>query len=490
MRSVPIHRVSSVLQKGLWSIVCLALATLWVLALAFSAIYKDRLISSSTRELEQMNGMVSQHTLALFKAIETDLHVVDHWLQSYKGNDPLNDPVFVDMVNDLRTISDGLVDIRMVSTEGKLYYIPSPKRQALADVSDRAYYRVQLGDGPRKLHIGDPVLSRVTGKWGIPISWRMQKPVVGLHVIFAVVELDRLVEPHNRWRFPSPGSILVLRDDGTLLSLAPFDSRFLNINLYEMPGFGEIFKKGKGSYISDSIRTDGVTRIVSVERLEGVPLGVVVTRGLDEALGNYYQGRRIVFGSIFAITLTVLGFSVLISRTQKSLLKARNDLERLASIDDLTQVMTRRVFFEHAEREFARAKRQNEMLSVLMLDIDSFKSINDICGHGVGDLVLSSCAKTWAHALRGHDYLGRLGGEEFCVLLPETDAQSAVEVANRLRKLTEEQVMLSQSCCKHVTVSIGVACLTELDSSWQSLLNRADQALYRAKNGGRNRVET
>ncbi|SFM95128.1 diguanylate cyclase (GGDEF) domain-containing protein [Formivibrio citricus] len=197
-----------------------------------------------------------------------------------------------------------------------------------------------------------------------------------------------------------------------------------------------------------------------------------------------------MFGSILAITLAVSGFAVLISRTQKSLLKARNDLERMASIDDLTQVMTRRVFFEHAEREFARAKRQNEVLSVLMLDIDSFKHINDVCGHGVGDLVLSSCAETWAKALRGHDYLGRLGGEEFCVLLPEADAQSAVEVANRLRKLTEELAVYSQSCCKQVTVSIGVASLTELDTNWQTLLNRADQALYRAKNGGRNRVET
>ncbi|WP_143085930.1 hypothetical protein [Formivibrio citricus] len=285
---MPIRWVSSVLQKGLWSIVGLALATLWVLALAFSAVYKDRLISSSTRELEQMNGMVSQHTLALFKAIEADLHVVDYWLRTYKGNDPLNDPVFVDMINDLRTISDGLLDIRMVSTDGKLYYIPNPQRQALADVSDRAYYRAQLSAGPRKLHIGDPVLSRVTGKWGIPVSWRMQKPVAGLHVVFAVVELDRLVEPHNRWRFPSPGSILVLRDDGTLLSRAPFDPHYLSLNFNEMPGFDELFKKGKGSYISDSIRTDGVKRIVSLERLDGVPLSVVVTRGLDEALGNYY----------------------------------------------------------------------------------------------------------------------------------------------------------------------------------------------------------
>lgn len=486
-----LRRISRVMHNGLWIIVAVILAALWSLALVFSSVYKERLISSSMRELVQLNGVVTQHTLALFKAIETDLHVVDRWLQVYKGDDPLNDPAFVAMINDLRDISDGLVDIRVISTEGKLYYIPNPTRKPLADVSDRTYYTAQLDPLlSRKLYIGAPVQSRVSGEWGIPISWRMQSPVAGLHVILAAVELDRLVAPHERWRFPTPGSILLLRDDGILLSRAPFDAKYLGINMLDEAALRTIFQKGKGTLLTESPQTDGMKRLVSVERLENFPLGVVVTRGLDETLGNYYLVRRIVFGVILVITLAALGFTALIYRTQKALLKTQRELHRQASVDDLTQLMNRRAFFAYADREFSRAKRQNAPLALLMLDIDDFKQINDRSGHSTGDRVLTLCAKAWMHALRGHDAIGRIGGEEFCVLLPATGPQASIDVAERLRKMTEEHINLEQNKVKRVTVSIGLAWLTESDTHWQMLLERADLALYRAKHDGKNRVET
>lgn len=486
-----LRRISRVMHNGLWIIVAVVLAALWSLALVFSSVYKERLISSSMRELVQLNGVVTQHTLALFKAIETDLHVVDRWLQDYQGDDPLNDPALVDLVNDLRGISDGLVDIRVISTEGQLYYIPNPTRKPLADISDRAYYTAQLDPLlPRKLYIGAPVLSRVTGKWGIPISWRMQSPVAGLHVVFAAVELDRLASPHEHWRFPSQGSIVLLRDDGILLSRAPFETKYLGINLLKEPTLRAAFQKGKGTLTTESAQTDRVKRLVSVERLSDFPLGVVVTRGLDETLGNYYQMRRIAFGVILIITVAALGFTALIYRTQKALLKTQRELHKQASVDDLTQLMNRRAFFACAEREFSRAKRMNTPLALLMLDIDNFKQINDRSGHSAGDRVLTLCAKAWTHALRSHDTIGRIGGEEFCVLLPATGPQSSVEVAERLRKMTEERVSQQQNEVKRVTVSIGLAWLTESDTDWQMLLERADLALYRAKHDGKNRVET
>lgn len=489
MLSLPIRWVSSLLRRGLWATVILVLVGLWALAVAFVSVYKDRLISSSTRELVQINGIVSQHAQALFRAVETDLKVVDHWLQAYKGRDPLNDPHFVALISELKTVSGGLIDLRMISADGKLYYIPNPDHQPLANVSDRGYYRAHLGAGPRKMYIGDAVLSRVTGKWGIPISWRLQSQVAGLNVVFAALEHDRLIALHEQWRFKGRGSILLVREDGKLLSRAPFEAKYIGLDMNADAPYRNLLASGDETALSDSALTDGVTRIVSLKRVDGVPLSVVVTRGLDEVLVDYYVMRRVVFGCVALLTLVVLVFTGLVHRAQKSLLNTQNDLQRLAMVDDLTQVMNRRAFFAQAEREFSRARRQNEEFAVLMLDIDYFKQINDQSGHGEGDRVLSECAKLWSHMLRGQDLIGRLGGEEFCVLLPKTGEQASIEVAERLCRETERQMLTGDHDNRPVTVSVGVAWLMAPDENWKSLLARADQALYRAKHGGRNRIE-
>ena len=170
----------------------------------------------------------------------------------------------------------------------------------------------------------------------------------------------------------------------------------------------------------------------------------------------------------------------------------RSLMEKLAmqaSYDYLTNLYNRRFFIGHAEAEFARARRYDKSLALLMLDIDYFKNINDTYGHKTGDVVLQRFSALLLEKLRTVDIIGRIGGEEFAVLLPESKEQDALDVAERLREdIAETEIIIDGGKIVHFTVSMGVAILNEHTESLDVLFGKADQALYQAKSSGRNMV--
>jgi diguanylate cyclase (GGDEF)-like protein len=163
-------------------------------------------------------------------------------------------------------------------------------------------------------------------------------------------------------------------------------------------------------------------------------------------------------------------------------------LELLATMDGLTCLFNRRHFDTLARVEWGRFKRHGRPLSLLVLDVDKFKSINDRFGHDAGDLVLKAIADDCSSMRREADIVARLGGEEFALLLPETSESAAALVAERLRKLIENHSGALPSHGTGISVSIGIASATLGMSSFEVMLKRADEALYEAKRSGRNRV--
>jgi diguanylate cyclase (GGDEF)-like protein/PAS domain S-box-containing protein len=173
--------------------------------------------------------------------------------------------------------------------------------------------------------------------------------------------------------------------------------------------------------------------------------------------------------------------------TERELLKEQ--LEQQAHQDFLTGLFNRRHFLEQGELELSRVQRYGEALSVFMLDVDYFKKINDTYGHKTGDMVLQQLSDILRQTLRTVDIIGRIGGEEFAILLPETDLQEATEVAERLREIiASTEVAREAGMPLHFTASIGVAALTGKNVNLDTLLSQADQALYQAKESGRNKV--
>lgn len=168
---------------------------------------------------------------------------------------------------------------------------------------------------------------------------------------------------------------------------------------------------------------------------------------------------------------------------------AQKNLEDQAHSDSLTGIHNRRFFSELAERELARAKRNRRPLSLLMIDLDHFKDVNDHFGHDTGDRLLQAVAKAAARSLRREDILARYGGEEFVVLLPESDEETALEIAERLRvALSEIDLETADNEHVRISVSIGVAELNTRDTTLDAIIKRADIALYEAKASGRNQV--
>jgi diguanylate cyclase len=170
--------------------------------------------------------------------------------------------------------------------------------------------------------------------------------------------------------------------------------------------------------------------------------------------------------------------------------RAERELEQLAQTDSLTGLANRRHFIALAEQELRRADRYGGPQSILMVDIDHFKKINDSHGHKCGDAVIRRFAELCRSSLRSQDVVGRIGGEEFAVLLPETDCAHALDAADALRRRVEQvEVRTERDEAIRFTVSIGVTCrMPGGHASLDTLLGEADEALYAAKNTGRNKV--
>jgi len=175
--------------------------------------------------------------------------------------------------------------------------------------------------------------------------------------------------------------------------------------------------------------------------------------------------------------------------TNRRQLQASNlQLQKLSSTDRLTGLYNRGHWEEALKLEYARHARYGHATSLIMFDIDHFKRVNDTYGHQVGDQVIQRVADVLRELVRDADIAGRYGGEEFAVLLPDTDKAGGAMLAERLRKVVEEQTVESEAGPVRFTISLGVADLGYPTDDYKQLIEWADQALYASKRGGRNRV--
>lgn len=229
---------------------------------------------------------------------------------------------------------------------------------------------------------------------------------------------------------------------------------------------------------------DVIKQLKQNNRLAKIPV-ILVTANSDD--NSVVEGLDI---GAYDYIIKPYNHTVMSARVRAALReKERQDLlERWATIDPLTGINNRRFFFSETEWEFERAKR-GALMSLLLLDIDKFKNVNDAHGHLAGDKCLVTLANLLQQSFRKVDIYGRFGGEEFIICLPDTPVQAAGEVAERLRvKIAATDIEYEQTNF-HVTASIGVTAYHSADQHLADMIKRADAALYRAKQNGRNRVE-
>lgn len=205
-------------------------------------------------------------------------------------------------------------------------------------------------------------------------------------------------------------------------------------------------------------------------RAKAAHLGYLAAKGVQQK----DQDKFMILANQFALALQRI--------------RLYEEVEGLAMTDSLTQVYTRRHIMQRLEEEMRRAETRKGPLSFLMVDVDHFKDVNDEHGHLAGDQVLREVAQIIHENIREIDLCGRYGGEEFCVVLPDTVAEGAYHVAERIRLAVERTTLRAYDAKISVTVSIGTSTLPQDGHNLTDLLDKADWAMYKAKKNGRNRV--
>jgi diguanylate cyclase (GGDEF)-like protein len=229
--------------------------------------------------------------------------------------------------------------------------------------------------------------------------------------------------------------------------------------------------------------------MIVLTALHAIVLLVGFFSSLDGALGPGETPKVLsLFGFVhFEIIVFALGTAVFMIALAKSRSEAAS--AKAASVDPLTGVANRRAFMECAERSVRQGWRENTPTSVIMFDLDGFKAINDTYGHAIGDAVIQNFCETVTHSLWPNDVFGRLGREEFALVLPRASIEMAYARAERIRISFEENCCSIGSCRVGATVSCGVSVSANAEHTLSELLKLSDVALYRAKADGKNRVK-
>ena len=442
---------------------------------------------------------------AMNLAIAFEVHVqsvvrfVDVLIQDLREHVVQDQGGFQDVVKEeLDRYRDMVAQVSVISKNGNLAYSSLNSVTGVIDLSGREHFRVH-SENPLddKLFTSKPVFGRVSGIWSIQFT----RPLIVLGkfsgVIVVSVPTAFFSDFYSKINVGNNGLIALVGLDRVPRAVA--SKKYVDIRMDEslpdrdLPYF-DISKPAEGLYRGVSF-FDGSESLTAYRRQENSGLIAMVKLSPSDYLASYYKQENILYGSALVVSLFLLAFSCLIYfvalqhlRSTKELKHAYGLLQERVNIDSLTGALSRGCFLEKLDKEFGEFLIAGGKLSFILLDIDYFKKVNDIYGHPIGDLVLKQVVSLCCSGLRDSDSFGRLGGEEFGIILAQTDGDSATAVAEKLRMAIESFCILTSRGPIRVTVSLGVAFALSVGDSASKLISRADDALYCAKRAGRNRV--
>jgi diguanylate cyclase (GGDEF)-like protein len=287
------------------------------------------------------------------------------------------------------------------------------------------------------------------------------------------------------------GSIALMLADGTMLMRRPYDPGVIGRSLAGTSNYSRFVDQQSGEFFGTAA-IDGVERWYAFRHIDTYPLILDVALSTDDIYMEWRHRAWIIGSLIAALDVTIIALALLFAQQLRHRRAAEEELRELARTDGLTGLNNRRTFEEVAQEAWRRAQRNGTPLSMLLIDVDSFKGFNDLYGHSAGDDALIDVARCIARNVRrAGDTAARYGGEEFAVLLPDTDESGGVRLAEQIRAAVQALRRRHVASAHHVlTVSIGVATARgEALATSRALVEAADEALYDAKGAGRNRVQ-
>jgi|GEM_PF-1906481 len=459
----------------------LALCSLWIFLIMYAVMEYRFTRSEFEEEISLLALSASNQAESVFSSTKSMLSTIDTWIAGNPDEDPFTNRDLCAIIDNFREQSAYTIDIRFVSESGGLFYVPQKSSQPLADVSDREYFKVQRNTATKGFFIAEPIKSRVTHLWGIPVSYPVFSKRSGNIVVFAAIELPSL-EKYIKDILPeSEATITLIRNDGVFLTRIPFDESYPGRHI---ENFEEAFipANQSGVFTSRTEHTSYLNKIIAYRKLHSFPVFVTVSKEFDSFFSLWIS--RVIFPIVAGVLFSAV-ILFLFRRFEffsKELGISRRLLENEARFDALTGLFNRKYFFSRIEEETERSARTRSSLILILCDLDFFKQINDRFGHPTGDIVLQQTGQVIRSSIRKNDLAGRVGGEEFAILLSDATDEIAASVSSRILEGING-ISLPDGT---TGISIGIAVRSNINERIESWYKRADDALYQAKREGRN----
>jgi diguanylate cyclase (GGDEF)-like protein len=381
-------------------------------------------------------------------------------------------------------------DILLLDKRGDVVADSASIEPRKGNYADREYFQSHVQDPSLGMMISRPFRSRSHAQdWRISFSYRLSDDRGEfMGVAEAAMRLNYFSQLFKSLNIGHGTVNLVSRDGILLAQEPPLADDMIGKDFSNRPNFVRILREGNGSFTGIS-SVDQTQRLYTFSQVGNLPLIVVVALSSREVFASWQRTALLVSGATGALCIGLLWLTWLLRRELRRRYRAERELAQLASIDPLTGLANRRTLDETLQREWLRAQRSGQPLSVLMIDADHFKAFNDRHGHQQGDEALRTLAQLIGqHVRRPADLAARYGGEEFSVVLPETTTAGAFTMAQHIRDAVEQLPPVSEGEAP-MTVSIGIATWAQGPyGELEQLLFAADKALYQAKATGRNRV--
>jgi diguanylate cyclase (GGDEF)-like protein len=280
-----------------------------------------------------------------------------------------------------------------------------------------------------------------------------------------------------------------LMEIGVYIYVKDIDRKYIYANQLTENLFQDSFNTIIGNTDDDLFDSVALT---DIKKIDDKVFNLATEYKVKELVIVKSSGEHLLFLSvktpIFNTNMKVVGL-IGVSTDITEIHSLQKELEKQANTDSLTGLLNRRSFFKFADKYISESIRHDRHLSLIMIDIDLFKSVNDLYGHPVGDIIIQFISSQTSKYLRKEDLFARVGGEEFAILLPNTDIKSAQLVAEKIRNHVDSQIVEGEWIGTiEPKISLGVSTYTKIDTEFYEIYSRSDKALYKAKLAGRNRV--
>lgn len=483
------------------TLVSAALVSIFALNAFISAlILRDNIIKARVDQVANLTEILSAHTTQAIYSANTALQSLD---EIEKFSEITTEKEFIHFASQKQQYnllldkvkSNPILDVAtFVDNNGKVLNFTRSFPPPDINLADRDYFQWLSKHDDSATYFSLPVRNKGTGKWVFYLAKRVngaRHEFLGLILVGVSVEIFSSLYENIGMSLGEGSSVVLYRDDHRLLTQWPLVDNLIgglntggliqsslsqeNIDdgviITDLPGFTRGSNPGE--------------RMLSYRKVEGYPLivGAIVSKQIY--LARWYSALiSLAYTTLFSIAIICLGAYLLI-RAYKRNAKA----QYFAHHDVLTKLPNRLFFSDRLEQALDRARKSNEKLALLFIDLDNLKTTNDVYSHGVGDGLLITVAKRMMGAIRDVDIIGRVGGDEFVVLLPKVESEKdAYVVAEKIRSAISMPITLD-NLVLHTSVSIGIALFPDHALDDVELMKNADAAMYLAKNTGKNNIQ-